>query len=141
VLVAESQPADVTESSDSEAAATRRARAVRNDRMSFDILGPGEVAFRGEIDLANAPDVHRVLEEIGGGDSLVVDLTGVGYLGSPGVAELFEHAETNSMTVRVMEGSPTARVLQICSLEIVATIEIVPAPANPSQIPARSDRR
>lgn len=113
---------------------------ARTERLSVTNLGPGEVAFRGEIDLGNAQDVHRVLEEIGGGTPLLIDLTELGYLGSPGVAELFEHAETNDLTVRVLEGSPTARVLQICALEIVATIEIVPAPAKPSHIPARIER-
>jgi anti-anti-sigma factor len=97
------------------------------------------VVLQGEIDMATAPMVHAALEAAGGGPTLLVDLTAVTYLGSAGVAELFEHAETNRMTVRVRAGSPTAKVLTVCALEIVATVEVLDGPGSPSQIPARSD--
>ena len=109
------------------------------ERLSVTNPAPGEVVLRGEIDLATAPTVHAALEAAGGGPTLMVDLTAVSYLGSAGVAELFEHAETNRMTVRVRADSSTAKVVQICSLEIVATVEVEPGPGNPSQIPARTD--
>ncbi|HEX3826696.1 MAG TPA: STAS domain-containing protein [Sporichthyaceae bacterium] len=124
-----------------ESASAPRARAGKAERLTVTDAGPGEVVLRGEIDLATAPQVHAALEAAGGGPALMVDLTGVTYLGSAGVAELFEHAETNRMTVRVRGGSPTAKVVAICALEIVATVEILDGPGNPSQIPARTDLR
>jgi anti-anti-sigma factor len=111
------------------------------ERLSVTCPAPGEVVLRGEIDLATAPLVHAALEEAGGGQALTVDLTGVTYLGSPGVAELFEHAETNRLTVRVRADSSTAKVVEVCSLEIVASVEVVHGPGHPSQIPARTDPR
>jgi anti-anti-sigma factor len=123
-----------------EAASAPHARG-KGERLTVANPAAGEVVLRGEIDLATAPLVHAALEAAGGGPALLVDLTAVTYLGSAGVAELFEHAETNQMTVRVRGGSPTAKVLAICALEIVATIEILDGPGNPSQIPARTDPR
>ncbi len=124
-----------------QAAAAPRARTGKAERLTVTDAAPGEVLLRGEIDLATAPLVHAALEAAGGGPALLVDLTGVTYLGSAGVAELFEHAETNRMTVRVRGGSPTAKVVAVCALEIVATVEILDGPGNPSQIPARTDLR
>ena len=119
----------------------RRARPGRSERLVVAAPAPGEVVLQGEIDMATAPAVHAALESAGGGPTLLVDLTAVTYLGSAGVAELFEHAETNRMTVRVRAGSPTAKVIAVCALEIVATVELLDGPGSPSQIPARSDQR
>jgi anti-anti-sigma factor len=124
-----------------DAASVPPERTGKAERLAVTSPAPGEVVLRGEIDLVTAPMVHAALEAAGGGPALLVDLTGITYLGSAGVAELFEHAETNRMTVRVRGGSPTAKVVAICALEIVATVEVLDGPGSPSQIPARTDLR
>lgn len=56
------------------------------------------MVLAGEIDLITAAAVHSALEEAGrGAGPMTVDLTAVTYLASAGVAELFEHAETNDL--------------------------------------------
>jgi anti-anti-sigma factor len=122
-----------------DAASAPAGRTGKAERLTVANPAPGEVVLRGEIDLPTAPLVHAALAAAGGGPSLLVDLTGVTYLGSAGVAELFEHAESNRLTVRVRAGSPTAKVVTVCALEIVATVEVVDGPGSPKEIPARTD--
>ena len=49
------------------------------------------IAFTGDIDLQTSPDARKaLLALVGKGKSILVDLSGVGYIDSSGVASLVE---------------------------------------------------
>jgi anti-sigma B factor antagonist len=71
----------------------------------------------GEIDMSNAGSLAAALADAGGGP-LVVDLTGVEYLDSAGLAALFPHVER----LRLVAGPLLAPLLTIAGLDDVTTI-------------------
>ena len=89
--------------------------------------GATVVAFEGDVDLQSSPDARKVLLEcVGHKRPILVDLSGVGYIDSSGVASLVESlqnarkAGTTLALVAVSEGA--LRVLQLARLDKVFTI-------------------
>ncbi len=85
------------------------------------------VALVGDVDLQSSPDARKVLLEcVGRKKPVLVDLSGVGYIDSSGVASLVESLQTarkagsNLILVAVSEGA--LRVLQLARLDKVFTI-------------------
>ena len=85
------------------------------------------VAFNGDIDLQSSPEARQVLlEAVGKNMPILVDLSGVGYIDSSGVASLVESFQTarkgaqNLVLVSVSDGAK--RVLQLARLDKVFTI-------------------
>lgn len=82
------------------------------------------VVIRGELDLATAPELERVIgERLDAGDDVVVDLRELGFMDSSGLRVLVAaHTRIGSgdqqfLIVRPPEGSPIARILSIAGLE------------------------
>ncbi len=85
------------------------------------------VALEGDVDLQSSPDARKVLLEcVDRKKPVLVDLSGVGYIDSSGVASLVEILQTarksgtNLILVAVSEGA--LRVLQLARLDKVFTI-------------------
>jgi len=85
------------------------------------------VAFEGDIDLQSSPEARGVLlDAVGKGQSVLVDLSGVGYIDSSGVASLVESFQAarkaghDLILVAVSDGA--LRVLQLARLDKVFTI-------------------
>jgi anti-sigma B factor antagonist len=85
------------------------------------------VSFKGDVDLQTSPDVRKVLLEcVGRGKSVVVDLSGIGYIDSSGVASLVEGFQTarkggnNLVLASVSDGA--LRVLKLARLDKIFTI-------------------
>ncbi len=85
------------------------------------------VALEGDVDLQSSPDARKVLLEcVGRKKPVLVDLSGVGYIDSSGVASLVESLQiarksgSNLILVSVSEGA--LRVLQLARLDKVFTI-------------------
>ena len=84
-------------------------------------------ALSGDVDLQSSPEVRKILIEcVDQGKSLVVDLSGVGYIDSSGVASLVESFQRSRkhghgfVLVAVSEGA--LRVLKLARLDKVFTI-------------------
>lgn len=98
--------------------------------MNHDIREEGGaviVALEGDVDLQSSPEARKVLLEcVGRKKPVLVDLSGVGYIDSSGVASLVESLQTarkhgtNLILVAVSEGA--LRVLQLARLDKVFTI-------------------
>ncbi len=90
------------------------------------------VAFEGEVDLQNSPEARRVLLEcVGRGLPVLVDLSGVAYIDSSGVASLVESLQLarkggKDLTLAAVSDS-AMRVLELARLDRVfkihATVE------------------
>ncbi len=85
------------------------------------------VSFEGDVDLQTSPDARKVLLEcVAQGHSILVDLSGVGYIDSSGVASLVESFQTarkggkNLVLASVSDGA--LRVLKLARLDKVFTI-------------------
>ncbi|MGW5715409.1 STAS domain-containing protein [Amycolatopsis sp. NPDC003865] len=77
----------------------------------------------GEIDMGNAADFSAALErELAAGVALTVDLTGVAYLDSAGIAALFDRAGGHD--VRLIAPRLLDRVLRVSGLTLVAKVTI-----------------
>jgi anti-sigma B factor antagonist len=84
-------------------------------------------ALTGEIDLDNAPEVRRMLLECtDGGRDVLVDLSGVSYIDSSGIASLVEalqNANSGGGALDLVAVSPQAmRVFELARLDKVFTI-------------------
>jgi len=95
--------------------------AVRDDR------GALVVSFTGEVDLENSPKAREVLLDcVGRGISVFVDLSAVSYIDSSGIASLveaFQLAKQKESTFALVAVSATAmRVLALARLDRVFTI-------------------
>jgi anti-sigma B factor antagonist len=89
--------------------------------------GTWVVELRGEVDLSNSADARTVLlDAVGRGGGVVVDLSGVPYMDSSGVASLVEalqqsmKADTAFSLASVQERA--MRVLKLARLDRVFTI-------------------
>ena len=94
---------------------------VREDRGSF------IVSLRGEVDLENSPKAREILLEcVGKGQGVVVDLSEVSYIDSSGVASLveaFQSAKKGGSGFGLVSVNPAAlRVLELARLDKVFTI-------------------
>ena len=85
------------------------------------------VAFEGDVDLQSSPEARKVLlETVGKGLPIMVDLSQVGYIDSSGVASLVESfqaarkAGQDLILISVSEGAK--RVLELARLDKVFTI-------------------
>jgi len=85
------------------------------------------VAFDGDVDLQTSPEARKVLLDcVGQGKSIVVDLSKVGYIDSSGVASLVESFQSarkggqNLVLASVSDGA--LRVLKLARLDKVFTI-------------------
>lgn len=85
------------------------------------------VALDGEVDLQSSPEARQaLLDAVGRGRDVFVDLSGVGYIDSSGVASLVEalqqarKAGTGLVLVSVSDAA--LRVLQLARLDKVFTI-------------------
>jgi anti-sigma B factor antagonist len=94
---------------------------VRDERGSL------VVSFKGEVDLEHSPKAREVLLDcVGRGVSVFVDLADVSYIDSSGVASLveaFQLAKQKGSTFALVSVNPTAmRVLSLARLDRVFTI-------------------
>ncbi len=85
------------------------------------------VAFEGDVDLEHSPAARAVLlEAVERGSGVLVDLSGVGYMDSSGVASLVEaYQESKKRGARfalVAVNPPALRVLELARLDRVFTI-------------------
>lgn len=98
--------------------------------MEHTLADAGEamvISFSGDIDLQTSPDARKaMLGLVGQGRPILVDLSGVGYIDSSGVASLVECLQSAKKSgqkmalVSVSEGA--LRVLQLARLDRVFTI-------------------
>jgi anti-anti-sigma factor len=90
------------------------------------VSGPGDdgdrvLAVTGEIDMSNAAEFGAALDrELGDGPAVTVDLTGVTYLDSAGVAVLFDRAGEHDL--RLLAPRLLDRVLRVSGLTQVAKV-------------------
>jgi len=82
------------------------------------------VLIRGELDLATAPDLERVIgERLDAGDDVVVDLRELAFMDSSGLRVLVAaHTRVGGgkqqfLIVRPRSGGPIERILSIAGLE------------------------
>ncbi len=92
-----------------------------------EVEGTIVVAFEGDVDLQSSPEARRVLlESVGRGRPVLVDLSGVVYIDSSGVASLVEALQQARKKggvlalAAVSEGA--RRVLELARLDRVFTI-------------------
>jgi anti-anti-sigma factor len=96
-----------------------------NDRAALVVrVDEHTVQVRGDIDTSSEAEFRRALREAAAG-TRTLDLTGVAYLGSAGLAVLFEFAATG-LRLRVQAGSALAKVMDISGLSRLATVRIDP---------------
>jgi anti-sigma B factor antagonist len=92
------------------------------------VAGPGEEGDRvltatGEIDMSNAADLGAALDrELAARAAVTVDLTGVTYLDSAGVAVLFDRAAGHDL--RLVAPRLLDRVLRVSGLTQVTKVLI-----------------
>lgn len=92
------------------------------------VAGPGDNGDRvltvaGEIDMSNATEFGAALDrELAAGPAVTVDLTGVAYLDSAGVAVLFDRAGAHDL--RLVAPRLLDRVLRVSGLAEVAKVTI-----------------
>jgi anti-sigma B factor antagonist len=84
-------------------------------------------AFRGDVDLEHSPKAREVLLDcVKRGSKVLVDLSGVSYIDSSGVASLveaFQRARKSGVTFALVSvNAPARRVLELARLDRVFTI-------------------
>jgi len=90
--------------------------------------GPGEdgdrvLSVTGEIDMSNAGEFGAALDrELAAGTAVTVDLTGVTYLDSAGVAVLFDRAGEHDL--RLLAPRLLDRVLRVSGLAQVTKVMV-----------------
>lgn len=85
------------------------------------------IALSGEVDLQHSPKVRKeLLKQLDGGKSVVVDLSGVSYIDSSGIASLVEalqHARHKQLHLRLAGIAPTVmQVFKLTRLDSVFSI-------------------
>jgi anti-sigma B factor antagonist len=98
--------------------------------MAYEVRKQGDYAvvlLTGDVDLERSPEVRKLLlEQIGAGHSVVVDLSGVSYIDSSGVASLveaFQNARKKGSDFALASVSSAAmRVLELARLDKIFTI-------------------
>lgn len=91
------------------------------------VAGTSVVTLRGEIDLQNSPDLRKeLLAWLAEGQDVVVDLSGVDYIDSSGIAclvEAYQTARHQGGNFSLAAISPAAlRVLKLARLDEVFVI-------------------
>jgi len=77
------------------------------------------LAAAGEIDMSNADDFSTALAKAAADGAFVVDLTGVEYIDSAGLAAIFPYVERVSLVAKPL----LAPVLTIAGLDDLTTVE------------------
>lgn len=98
--------------------------------MKHEIKAEGKavvVSFQGDVDLESSREARKILLEAAGHrKALLVDLSGVSYIDSSGVASLVEALQTakkNGQALALVEVSEAAlRVLKLARLDKIFTI-------------------
>jgi anti-sigma B factor antagonist len=98
--------------------------------MKYEILekqGASIVMFKGEIDLESSPAARETLLKcFNNTGSVIVDLSGVTYIDSSGVASMVEALQAsrknNSRFSLAAVSEPTRRVLELARLDKVFTL-------------------
>lgn len=85
------------------------------------------IALKDEVDLENSPAARKLLlESIGNANRVLVDLSGVTYIDSSGVASLVEALQVSKKSgtgfALAAPSEPTRRVLELARLDKVFTI-------------------
>ncbi|GAB6052130.1 STAS domain-containing protein [Magnetospira thiophila] len=85
------------------------------------------VAFQGDVDLESSPEARKILlAHLDKGELLLVDMSGVNYIDSSGIASLVESFQTGRSKGRrfalVSVSEPAMRVLQLARLDKVFDI-------------------
>jgi anti-anti-sigma factor len=92
------------------------------------VSGPGDggdrvLAVTGEIDMSNVAEFGAALDrELAAGTAVTVDLTGVAYLDSAGIAVLFDRAGEHDL--RLVAPRLLDRVLRVSGLTQVVKVMI-----------------
>jgi anti-anti-sigma factor len=86
--------------------------------------GTAVVAAEGEIDVASVSHLQTALEQAqSGSDPVVVDLSGVGFMGSAGLSALLVAAETaKPHRLRVVAASAVRRPIEVTGLDKVLAV-------------------
>jgi anti-anti-sigma factor len=88
--------------------------------------GGAQLSAVGEIDLTNAGEFEaRLRDAAGPGQRLLVDLTGVDYLDSAGLAALFAHAQRIAIRISPLNEA----LLSYSGLDQLTPVDVVPEPA------------
>ncbi len=98
--------------------------------MGYEVRKQGNysvVVLTGDVDLERSPDVRKLLlEQIGAGNGVIVDLSAVSYIDSSGVASLveaFQNARKRGSDFALASVSQAAmRVLELARLDKIFTI-------------------
>ena len=98
-----------------------------SERLDISVTADGDEAVSifvsGEIDLSNVDGFRQALSSAAqAGQRLNVDLTGVAYIDSAGMAALFERAGRGPLEVRCHADSVVAPLIDITRLGDVASI-------------------
>jgi anti-sigma B factor antagonist len=85
------------------------------------------IALKGEVDLENSPAARKlILRSIDDANRVLVDLSGVTYIDSSGVASLVEALQASKKNgtgfALAAPSEPTRRVLELARLDKVFTI-------------------
>lgn len=85
------------------------------------------VTLKGEVDLENSPAARKILlRSIDAADRVLVDLSGVTYIDSSGVASLVEALQVSkkggTQFALAAASEPTRRVLELARLDKVFTM-------------------
>ncbi|MGB5305107.1 MAG: STAS domain-containing protein [Gammaproteobacteria bacterium] len=89
--------------------------------------GASVIVLRGDVDLSSSPEARKLLlSSIGGSDRVLVDLSGVTYIDSSGVASLVEALQASkkngTLFALAAASEPTRRVLELARLDQVFTM-------------------
>jgi anti-sigma B factor antagonist len=98
--------------------------------MGYEVRKQGNyavVVLTGDVDLERSPEVRKLLlEQIGAGHGVIVDLSAVSYIDSSGVASLveaFQNARKRGSDFALASVSQAAmRVLELARLDKIFTI-------------------
>lgn len=97
------------------------------DHIISEVAGLTVLALNGEVDLSTTPEVRQlILTQLGAKHDLAVDLSGVSYIDSSGVASLvegYQKAKADGLRFGLVQVSESAmKVLQLARLDKVFNI-------------------
>ncbi len=89
--------------------------------------GASVVILRGDVDLSSSPEARKLLlSSVDDSDRVLVDLSGVSYIDSSGIASLVEALQASKKNGKqfalAAASEPTRRVLELARLDKVFTI-------------------
>ena len=110
-----------------------------NVEITVEKIGAGHLMrLKGDVDMNTSPDVRNGLGEVfkqGGGKALLINLSGVRYMDSSGIATLVEAMQNcmkQGMKLRLVDLSPSVRdVFELARLSSI--FEIFPGVNEASQ--------